>query len=476
MCASEAPQRGPSPSPHETTRVVRVPVPRQSRAELVLLFAVFLALRLMSAGWFFPRYTEAGSFFFPFAYLQRLGYYPFVDFWLEYPPLLAYLLVVLGGLARAVGGGGEIGWQRACFVHTVQVGSILWETVVLALVYSLARMVRGQRAAARAAWVYVALFATGFVALSYVDTFPVALMLCALALAVHSRAVWGSLVVGLGFMAKVFPIALLPVALKSDDRRRVRAACVLAFLAVVFVCVLPFLGSGWVRCWAASSLRRPPWQTVWALLDRRYEFGYVGPGPEHMTEDFFEPERFAVAEGTRELVAALPPELFGVHEAQVRTGRYRLASRFARELGFMDSSPRTGAIYWWVYGGAGLVLGLFYVATFAVLPAPLPPRRRVTFAAFSLLVLFLYSKGWSPQFVAYIIPLLLVVFPTAEGGLWALLLTATAFLETPVWTHFALPRYGPSSYASLVLALAVLGRTVLLVLIAARLYPRLFRD
>ena len=39
------------------------------------------------------------EFFFPFAWLQTRGYYPFLDYWLEYPPVLAYPMVGLRWLS-----------------------------------------------------------------------------------------------------------------------------------------------------------------------------------------------------------------------------------------------------------------------------------------------------------------------------------------------------------------------------------------
>ena len=93
-----------SPNHRDTTRAVDTPLPRDARREVALIFLMFIALRGMSACWFQPLYSEAGGFFFPFAWLQTSGYYPFLDYWLEYPPVLAYLMVGLRVVARAVGG------------------------------------------------------------------------------------------------------------------------------------------------------------------------------------------------------------------------------------------------------------------------------------------------------------------------------------------------------------------------------------
>ena len=93
-----------------------------------------------------------------------------------------------------------------------------------------------------------------------------------------------------------------------------------------------------------------------------------------------------------------------------------------------------------------------------------------------MFALFLCAKGWSPQFIAYLVPLLLIAFPLGEAGLWALLLTVIAFLEMPVWTAFVHGHPGMAAADVLLLQATVYARTVLLLVVTARLYPRMFRD
>lgn len=465
----------PEPRQSESTRAVTTPLPRDVRREVALLFGLFVSLRVMAVFWFRPLYSEAGEFFFPFAWLQDSGYYPFFDYWLEYPPVLAYLLVGLRSLSVWLCGTGDIAWQRLCFVRAVQLSSIVWETLSLALVCSLVHRLRGARAAARACWVYLALFSTAFVALSYVDTFPVFLMLVGLVLAFHGRPVWSAIAVAGGFMTKLIPIALLPTTLKSTGRWRWRLAAVGAFVLFAGYCGAPFLATGrhWLRLSFEASARRPPWETVWALLDGRHAFGYVGPGPRDAKPEFF--ERFRVTPGVRGALEGTPPELLGEPGVRRHIHYYRIASRFARDLSFIDSRPRK-PWFWWIYGSVGVLLAVIYLGTFALLPRELPPRRRVTFAAFSLFVFFFIAKGWSPQFILYLIPLLLVAFAPVEGGLWSLLLTITVFAETPVWSHGLFGHPGKTALAQLVLQAAVLGRTLILLLVGSRLARRLFHD
>jgi len=501
------------PKQHYTTQSVETPLPREVRHEIALLFGLFVSFRLMSIWWFQPGYVEVKGFFLPFAYLQDIGYHPFFDYWLEYPPLLAYLVVGLRWLAVGFCGRGDVAWEATCLVRATQLSSILWETASLAVVYALAKMLRGPKAAVRACWVYVALFSTAFVSLSYLDTFPVFLMLAGLYSVAQSRLAWAALLAAAGFMAKLFPIGFLPVLLKCEARWRWRLLPIGVFVLSVGCIAAPFLISG--RKWLAASFdataRRPPWQTVWALLDGRYDFGYVGPTPRDISRENHKSfvERYVGQPAVRSVLLHLPPEVYTDPEPALlplyylrdaKTGKrdfakanealldldgwwkhrvafYRVASRFATRLSFLDSGPRTGALYWCIYGAAALAALLFYVVTFASLPSALPPRRRVVFAALSMFLLFLLSKGWSPQFALYLIPLLLIVFPLGEGGLWALVLTLLAFLEMPVWAACVLPQAGPTALGSqLLLQGTTIARTALFLVVIVRLYRLLSRD
>ena len=466
---------GYPPKSHHTTQPARTPLPREARRELALIFALFITMRLMCVWWFRPLYSEAAGFFLPFAYLQDAGYYPFFDYWLEYPPVLAYFIVALRAIAVAICGRGSVAWQALCLTRIVQIGSIACETGALALLYAMAKMLRGHKSAARACWIYIALFSTAFVTLSYLDALPVLLMLAAIVFAVYSRPMWAALTVAAGFMTKVFPIGILPTVLKCEARWRWRLAPLGVFLLFVAYFAAPFAvtGSHWLACSAESTVRRPGWQTVWALIEGRSEFGYVGPRRVDQTPRFFEPERHGIVPGTAALLKALPLDVYGPPPVR-RTVFYRVASRFARKLDFLGAGPQGPAR--WIYGAAGIAVALFFLVTSARLPAALPPRRRLTYAAFTMFLLFFYAKGWSPQFVAYLIPLLLIAFPETEAGLWCLLLTVVAFIEMPLWAVHLHGHAGMAVADRLVLQATVIARTALLLVIITRLYRRLWND
>ncbi|MFQ3645496.1 MAG: hypothetical protein SNJ80_01065, partial [Anaerolinea sp.] len=100
----------------------------------------------------------------------------------------------------------------------------------------------------------------------------------------------------------------------------------------------------------------------------------------------------------------------------------------------------------------------------------------VAFFLITLLIFYLQSQGWSPQWLTLIIPLTLLVIPTRDGVFLCVLLTLLAFVEYP----FIFVRTGATG--GLVLpelslftpwVLIILARTGLLVVIALLCYQRL---
>jgi hypothetical protein len=56
----------------------------------------------------------------------------------------------------------------------------------------------------------------------------------------------------------------------------------------------------------------------------------------------------------------------------------------------------------------------------------------MAFVLAALVLLMLASPGWSPQWLAYLAPLILLALPERRGWLYVAVLTAVAILEWPV--------------------------------------------
>jgi hypothetical protein len=85
----------------------------------------------------------------------------------------------------------------------------------------------------------------------------------------------------------------------------------------------------------------------------------------------------------------------------------------------------------------------------------------LAFAAFTFVIFFLWSKGWSPQWQVYLIPLLLLSLPLGRALLYIISLSFVNFLEWPVIYQRELTQLLP---------LTIITRTLLFALLAYELY------
>ena len=216
-------------------------------AAAVLLAISFYAL----VAWLEQGQLSDVPVYVHYADLVRGGAVPYRDFRFEYPPgaLPALLLPAY------------MGWSYATSF------AVLMGTCGAACIAAAASALRAVGAGAERAW--VALLAIGISPLvlgslfdTRFDLWPTLLAVGAVAAVVRKRAVVSGALLGLGFAAKLWPAALLPIAAIHLWRRRGRAgafAAIAAFVVVAAACFLPFaiLGSGGLRAMFADQLDRP---------------------------------------------------------------------------------------------------------------------------------------------------------------------------------------------------------------------------
>jgi len=423
--------------------------------ELLLYLGMLAAARVMGAFWFTPQYSEFASFHYPFAALSDNGFYPFVHYWLEYPPLFPYLSVgVYRLLALFLEPQTAIHFKGYTLFLQVLMG--LFDVGSAALIYWLVARVADRSRALFAAVVFLLSFLAGFAASGFFDGMTVCFMLAALAAVLGGWPFLAGFALGLGVVTKILPIVLLPALIKfrksSQNLVRMLAsfALTIGLLWGVFFLVNGSLAVMPVR---ANSVR-PPWETVWALLEGQYQFGYLVPdaqGGQALP---------AVPEAAVHAVNALRIEAPGADPSLLR---FRVLSRFSTDL---STYPRAGRPVLYTLAGLGF-LTLFLV-TWPKVPS-VRSERLVPYAGFLLMLMLIYSKGWSPQFAVLPAAFILLCYPTFGGALIVVALMVINFLEMPIWLSYVrnLEGWGPAMLTALVLA-----RTALF----AGLAWRLFRD
>ncbi len=352
----------------------------------------FLALLLMRPGGFIRDFSDF-NFYFGIVRLSDYGFIPFRDFWLEWPPLVplamtgAYRLSLL--IPQWMDGGGE---PSLWFVTIWGSVVVLFETGNFRLIYRLARrLFTDHTARMRPLWLYALLFAPVFTLLGDFDAIALFFILLGIDLLLAEKYRWAAVVAGIGFWVKVTPLVTAGVAAwliwhrYRADLRRVATGWLDygATLAVTALAVAsPFLLTApqWLLAYLRAVLGRSSWETVWAVLE-----GYFGYG--QLAGDRFNPAE----------------TVFAVHPS---------------------SLP-----WLWI----SLAFAAVYLALFFARPKDTSPRRVLAFAGVSITLFLLYSKGYSPQFIVYLLPFIILLLPNWMGVGYALALTALNVLEQPVY-------------------------------------------
>ena len=400
------------------------------RRDLLLLLALFAAFRFGAVFLFRPGgfVADFSDFYYYrlYASLSDSGLYPFINIWSPYPPIFPWLLVAAHRLSLLLPL-----WQEPMLFFELILGGVLAlaDCGSLVLVYALSGGRRAHRQAMRSAIFYALLFAPAYVALAHFDGLAVVALLLGLWLLLRGRPALAGAASGIGFMTKLLPLSLLPVAarlawpdlphwrrlrqrpLPAPDWRLLLGA-IAGFGVAVAAIASPFVALGKGRLLLAPldiERIRPPWQTVWAILDGHWGFG-AAPGD-------------------------------------------------VRDLSVLSRPSFQGHVPYALLSGLLLALLL----GFWLLPADWRERRTaIAYLGLSLTLLFIFSKGWSPQYIVWLLPFLAMLWPDWRGATLAIALTGINFVESHGY-FILLPQ------AHWLLAVTTSTRTLLLVVLAGAL-------
>jgi hypothetical protein len=150
-----------------------------------------------------------------------------------------------------------------------------------------------------------------------------------------------------------------------------------------------------------------PWETIWALLD-----GYYGGGPTKPFDERFDP-------------------------ATARVDIY------------VSHLP-----WFWI----SLAFALLYLVLYTRRLDWSNRRNVVAFGGLTVSLFLIYSKGWSPQWLVYVLPFIILLLPDLRGVIYTILFTLANFLEFPI-ALVVLPK------EHWLLATAIILRTALLALL-----------
>jgi len=473
---------------------------------LAILFALF---RIMVPTWFQPFYSEFRFFMYPFMVLSNPEFMagfggrtalPFLDYWLEYPPMFPWISVVVYKLHALVFGADVSPTQAMLFSRMMAVVIALVDVGNLLLIYAVAKRIRNHAAAIRACVIYALLFFTLVVGNSYFDTFVLFTILLSLWAMTSGCVKLAASAAGLGFMLKFIPLFFVPVAVKyaarlrrpnSDapetpaepdenttplfnppaaaSRSNVDLNRLITWFGVLVLTVgvlsAPFLYARndlFVMPFKVAA-RRPGWETLQALSAGQINFGSVQPTLNDVPSE----------KAYFEKVAKENPKAAGFLAATLTMGgtlglqpadRLRIASRFSTDISYLKraSSPLMLPML--------VILGTLYAVAWFSMRREATPLNIVALSGVSAFTLLLASSGWSPQFITYVIPFLLLAFAPRVAVVMCLIVTLINFLEMPVWLGLnTVAKMGPEKVVWLLWAAVVL-RSLFLVIASLMLF------
>jgi hypothetical protein len=397
-------------------------------ADTRLLVMLFIALRLslliayqpLQVGGAERGMTTGGDFatYYAIASLSASAGLPFNGWWSEFPPLWSFTTVAL--YAASGGAYASFAMLLAALILAFDVGNLL-------LIRRIGTRLHGGNTGMALAWVYALLAAPLIFSFWNFEIIVAFWLLLGLSLLLDQRRDASAVAAAVGALVKFTPALLLGAVWRFQERgRAIRyTAIVIGLFALVYLPL--FLNNAAMTLPSLTAqFNKASYQTVWALLDGNFRTGSFGP-----VADRLDPARAADTLGNP---AVIP-------------GFIRL--------------------------GLALAAGLFVFLR----ARRLDDKGLVAFVAITLLIFFLQAQGWSPQWLAQIIPLLILCFPDRNGILIALLLSLMTFVEYPL-LFLRTGATGGAISGALVTPFAalVIGRTVILVGICVALYRRLRQE
>jgi len=391
--------------PTQSDKHMGDPHPTNARHEFVLILVLFVAFRAMTLLAFRPggQVLDHSDFYWyrEFAQLTRQGYTPYVNLWTTYPPLFPFLMIGLWHISSLLPP-----WEFSNLWFSLLMGGtfLLFEAGNLVLVYAIARQWGDRRRGLRTAWFYAVLFTPVYTLTGWFESYPLFFFLLSLYLLLRGRPFWSAITTGIGFMVKLIPLILLPIGARlSNDKYHVanskgqwtpRRWCITVrflnlsfdichviiyfgtFALVVVAIGLPFylLNSQLVWGPLVISGARGSWETVWALLEGEFGYGII---PLDMRNLAWDPA----------------------------------------------SSPSESDLPWlWIT----LVFGIVYLFAYTRPFDWKSPRNVVAFTGFTVILFVLYSKGYSPQWLGWVLVFVALLTPNLRGAFYAIV---TGFLN-----------------------------------------------
>ena len=395
-------------------------VSRFTQHDLAMIMLAMLMMRLLSiitlrVGGYIAETGPDSAYHFQLGRLAAGGAYPFLNYWVEYPPFFPWLSVLAYRLAALMPG-----WidQRFWFNLALHGLIIPFDLANVALIYHLSKRVNGEGLAVKSAWLYAVLFVPLFVVLGWFESIALFFLLLALWAILSDRPILAGFAIGLGILVKPYVALIGAVALLIYFSRMNRAqgwrpplgqlVKLIAAGAITLVLgLLPFLVAApqMVLAHLDTLLTLPGWSSPYALID-----GVI----KHVDPQVA--DRFDLSLAASPLVPSrIPWEIvtlaFGVIYLAIF---WRVLKRMSSWRGERRSTKQSSS------------------TTDAPSADSAEARTAIGLAALTFIFYLLWSKGFSPQWVLYLIAFLCILLPNFLGAVLIALLEALYVIEWPI--------------------------------------------
>lgn len=394
---------------------------------LVILFISFRVMMLLVYQPFIVDGVERGvgaggdrAYHFALAELTGDDLWPFRDWWSEFPPVWYWLTTAVYQLQGV--NVNYTGWSMmlGLIVMAFDVGNLI-------LLRKIGTRLHGANTGMSLCWIYAVTLAPLIFIWWNFETLVAFFLLLGLWWLIDKRDTRSAVAAAVGALTKFTPALILGAVWRYRDVRSALRYTVI-LLGVFVLIYLPLFAQNAEMTLPSLTAQfgKSSYQTVWALMDGNYMTGNFGSVESH-----FDPTQATALTGN-------PARIPGI---------LRLAV--------------AGAI------------GLFVF----IRARRFDDKGLVAFVTLTLLIFFLQAQGWSPQWLAQIIPLVLLAFPTRNGVMMTVLLSLVTFAEYP----FLFIRTGDTGGQitdALVMpfTMLVIARTAILIGLCVALYQRLRQE
>jgi hypothetical protein len=418
-------------------------VSRFTQHDLAMILLAMLMMRLLAVitlrvGGYVAETGPDSAYHFELGRLAAGGAYPFVNYWVEYPPFFPWLSVLAYKLSALMPS-----WidQRFWFNLALHGLIIPFDLANVVLIYQLSKRVNGENLAIKSAWLYAVLFVPLFVVLGWFESIALFFLLLALWAILSDRPIIAGVAIGLGILVKPYvaligAVALL-IYLRKDRRTLIQLGkLIIAGAITLLLGLLPFLITApqMVLANLDTLLTLPGWSSPYALIDGVIK--HVDPKVA---------DRFDVTLATNPLVPSKIPWglvtlTFGAIYLLIL---WRVIKRVSSlRAHSVKQSPSAQEI-------AHLHCTQAHVSSASGLLAMTEARTAIGLAALTFIFYLLWSKGFSPQWLLYLIAFLCILLPNFLGTVLIVLLEALYVIEWPI--TFILLRADASYLTALVI-------------------------